>query len=90
MKIFTAALLFCAVLSAEEPPVIPAEVRAEFYRANGAASALKPAWDEVSADLTKAIAALQSACGEKFTPSIDGKRLICAQAQKPEPPKEKK
>jgi hypothetical protein len=70
------------------PPGIPAEVAAEFFRADGVIGRIKPAWDEAQADLQRAISTLQQVCGEKYQPALDGKRLVCK--PRPELPKEAK
>lgn len=68
-------------------PAISVELQAEYYRADSVLAHLKPVgWEEAQADLMKAVAAIQTACGEKFMPSLDNKKLVCI--PKPEPPKE--
>lgn len=61
----------------EPPPTIPSEVQIEFWRASTAVAELKPAFDEASADRQRALDAVQRACGEKFAPALDVKKLVC-------------
>ena len=71
----------------DKPPVIPPELQAEYFRADGTLAHLKPVgWDEAQADLMKAVVEIQKACGEKFSATMIDKRLVCV--AKPELPKE--
>jgi hypothetical protein len=86
-RLIIASLLFSGVVLAGESapaPSIPFEQQAEFYRADSAVVRVQPTWAQVSADLEAARAAIQKTCGDKYTPSLDGKKMVCV--AKPEPP----
>lgn len=89
MKSFFLSLSLVFAAQAVEPaapvaPTIPADVEAEYYRADGAVAHMQSAWESANADLQKAAAALGTVCGAKFVPFMQGKHLVCA--PKPEDP----
>lgn len=89
MKSFFLPLSLVFAIQAAEPaapvaPAIPAEVEAEYYRADGAVAHMQSTWEAANADLQKAAAALGAACGARFVPFVQGKHLVCT--PKPEDP----
>lgn len=68
-----------------KPPVVPAEVEAEYYRADSVVAHMEPGYNAAMADRQAAAAAVVKACGDKFMPNQEGKHIVCQ--VKPEPAK---
>lgn len=72
--------------AAKPAPVIPIELQAEYYRADGVLAHLQGELAKANADYEAAVKAILKACGEGFVaaPTDDKKHLYCA--VQPAPP----
>ena len=77
---------------AKPAPVIPIELQAEYYRADGVLAHLQAELTKANADYEAAVKAIVKACGDGFiaVPTEDKKRLYCAVSQANQQPAPKK
>ncbi len=77
MKLSSILLTLTLFARADKPPVIPADQQIEAWRAAAVVAQMRPGWEAANADDQAALAALRKACGDKYQPQLDGKRLVC-------------
>lgn len=71
-------------------PLIPMELQAEYFRADGVLARLRADLEHAQADYDAAVAAIVKACGTGFNvaPTPDRKNLMCVRVTPPPKPQQ--